>query len=145
MVHGLIAKVCGGVLLRHETIHSHNEATRVQHFTCALCLQHTHAHTPTHLHIKPPIPTGNAYWAEGRPSEKGRQVIVRKTPDGVVSDVTPGVDSGFNVRTRVHEYGGGASWMGAKDLYFTNFAYVGVAWWCWVLLGCDADPVDRDI
>lgn len=66
---------------------------------------------------------GNAYWSEGRPAEKGRTVIVRRAPDGTVADVTPGVDSGFNIRTRVHEYGGGAAWMGDQHLYFTNFAY----------------------
>jgi len=46
------------------------------------------------------------YWVEGRPTEGGRQVIVRRTPDGVTADVTP---SPFNARTRVHEYGGGAA------------------------------------
>lgn len=51
-------------------------------------------------------------------------MVVRRTPDGTVADVTPAVESGFNIRTRVHEYGGGASWMGEKELYFTNFAYV---------------------
>src|SRR5688572_33431381 len=45
------------------------------------------------------------YWLEGRASEGGRNVIVRRTPDGVIADVTP---VGFNVRSRVHEYGGAA-------------------------------------
>ena len=45
------------------------------------------------------------YWVEGRASEGGRYVIVRRTPDGRITDVTP---AGFNVRTRVHEYGGAA-------------------------------------
>ena len=44
------------------------------------------------------------YWVETRPSEGGRHVIVKRTPDGQISDVTP---APFNVRTRVHEYGGG--------------------------------------
>jgi len=44
------------------------------------------------------------YWIEGRPSEGGRQVIVRRTSDGRTVDVNP---PGFNARTRVHEYGGG--------------------------------------
>jgi len=43
------------------------------------------------------------YWIEMRPSEGGRQVIVRHAADGNV-DVTP---REFNARTRVHEYGGG--------------------------------------
>lgn len=65
---------------------------------------------------------GYAYWLEGRPTEGGRQVVVRRAPDGTVEDVTPGVDSGLSVRTRVHEYGGGAWWLGGDYLYFTNFA-----------------------
>jgi hypothetical protein len=47
----------------------------------------------------------HVYWLEGRPQERGRSVIVRAGADGVASDVTP---ASFNVRTRVHEYGGGA-------------------------------------
>ncbi len=45
------------------------------------------------------------YWVESRPTEAGRSVIVRRTPDGAIEDVSP---PGFNSRTRVHEYGGGA-------------------------------------
>ena len=43
------------------------------------------------------------YWVEARPSEAGRCVIVRRTPDGRITDCTP---APLNVRTRVHEYGG---------------------------------------
>ncbi len=46
----------------------------------------------------------DVYWIEMRPSEGGRYVIVRHTPDGQTTDVTP---KPFNARTRVHEYGGG--------------------------------------
>src|SRR6476469_6948803 len=46
----------------------------------------------------------NIYWIERRPQEGGRKVIVRRSADGKISDVTP---VGFNARTRVHEYGGG--------------------------------------
>ena len=59
------------------------------------------------------------YWLEGRPSEGGRYVLVRRTPDGVIKDVTP---SGTNVRTRVHEYGGGACTVSDGVVYFTNFS-----------------------
>jgi hypothetical protein len=45
------------------------------------------------------------YWVETRPMENGRTVIVRRSPDGTVMDVSPPM---FNARTRVHEYGGGA-------------------------------------
>ena len=57
-------------------------------------------------------------WTEGRPSEGGRNVIVRMTPDGAVSDVNP---PPFNARTRVHEYGGGAWLADAGTVWFSNF------------------------
>ncbi|HLN61671.1 MAG TPA: S9 family peptidase, partial [Symbiobacteriaceae bacterium] len=59
------------------------------------------------------------YWLESRPSEGGRLVIVRRTPDGQTTDLTP---PGFNVRSRVHEYGGGAYTVAGGTVYFTNFA-----------------------
>ncbi len=59
------------------------------------------------------------YWSEMRPQEGGRYVVVRRTPDGQIQDVTP---AGFNVRTRVHEYGGGAFTVHDGTVYFSNFA-----------------------
>src|SRR4028119_1815673 len=61
----------------------------------------------------------DVYWIEGRPAEAGRNVIVRRTPDGNIADVTP---SPFNVRTRVHEYGGGTFTVKDGTIYFSNFA-----------------------
>ena len=58
------------------------------------------------------------YWVEQRPREGGRNVIVRRTPDGTIDDVTP---SPFNARSRVHEYGGGAYCVGDGVVYFVNF------------------------
>ncbi len=58
------------------------------------------------------------YWIEQRPTEGGRNVIVRRTPDGTIADLTP---VPFNVRTRVHEYGGGAYAVRDGALYFSNF------------------------
>ena len=60
----------------------------------------------------------DVYWAEGRASEGGRNVIVKMTPDGATSDVTP---AGFNVRSRVHEYGGAAYTVDRGTIYFSNF------------------------
>lgn len=60
----------------------------------------------------------DVYWIESRPSEGGRSVIVRRTPDGAIADVTP---PGFNARTTVHEYGGGAYFVDAGTVYFSNF------------------------
>ncbi len=59
------------------------------------------------------------HWIEGRPAEAGRNVIVARAPDGRTGDVTP---PPYNVRTRVHEYGGGAYVVGEPFLYFANFA-----------------------
>ena len=47
----------------------------------------------------------NVYWAESRPLEGGRVTLLRRAGDGPAEEVTP---APFNVRTRVHEYGGGA-------------------------------------
>jgi dipeptidyl aminopeptidase/acylaminoacyl peptidase len=61
----------------------------------------------------------HVYWLEGRPQEQGRNVIVRAGPDGSVADITP---AGFNVRTRVHEYGGAAWLVADATCIFSNFA-----------------------
>src|SRR5579862_2561889 len=58
------------------------------------------------------------YWIEGRPAEQGRNVVVRRTADGTITSMTP---PGFNVRTRVHEYGGGDFIADQGTVYFTNF------------------------
>ncbi len=59
------------------------------------------------------------YWVEMRPMEAGRYVVVHRSQDGRTSDVTP---QPYNVRTRVHEYGGGAFIIGNGIVYFSNFA-----------------------
>ncbi len=65
------------------------------------------------------LDAGNIYWLEQRPTEAGRNVLVRRGPDGDVVDVTP---PPYNVRTRVHEYGGGAYAVRGGELLFANFA-----------------------
>jgi hypothetical protein len=55
---------------------------------------------------EPNLANGFVYWIEGRPSEGGRQVIVRARVDG--TERTDLIHEGFSARTRVHEYGGGA-------------------------------------
>jgi dipeptidyl aminopeptidase/acylaminoacyl peptidase len=60
----------------------------------------------------------DVYWVEGRPEEAGRNVVVKRTPDGPITDVSP---PSTNVRTRVHEYGGGAHAIAAGNLYFVEF------------------------
>ena len=61
----------------------------------------------------------DVYWAEGRPNEGGRNVIVRRTPDGRTTDMTP---APLNARTRVHEYGGGEFIVDRGTIFFSNFA-----------------------
>ena len=45
------------------------------------------------------------FWLESRPVEGGRVTLLRRTPDNRIEELTP---APFNVRSRVHEYGGGA-------------------------------------
>lgn len=58
------------------------------------------------------------FWAEGRPQEQGRNVLVRRSADGALADITP---APFNVRSRAHEYGGGAFAVGANAVVFSHF------------------------
>jgi len=63
---------------------------------------------------------GDVYWIEGRPAEGGRQVVVRASAKGgAPEDVSP---AGVNVRTRVHEYGGGDYTVDRGRLFFVDFA-----------------------
>ncbi|MFM7573334.1 MAG: S9 family peptidase, partial [Snowella sp.] len=58
------------------------------------------------------------YWSESRPTEKGRNVLVKRDRNGTTEDLTP---TTFNVRTRVHEYGGGSFLIEKETTYFVNF------------------------
>lgn len=65
---------------------------------------------------------GNAiYWSESRPNEGGRTVIVRHNPDGPNGQPQDITLAPFNVRSRVHEYGGGSYTVSDGTLYFSNF------------------------
>lgn len=64
------------------------------------------------------VDQGSIYWTEGRASEGGRNALIRRDPEGNTEEITP-VD--FNVRTRVHEYGGGAYLIAAGSAYGVNF------------------------
>ena len=59
------------------------------------------------------------YWIEGRAAEGGRSVVVRRSAAGTIEDITP---SGFNVRSRVHEYGGAAYTVHNGTVFFSNFS-----------------------
>src|SRR5438874_2371995 len=60
----------------------------------------------------------DVYWIERRSQESGRKVIVRRSPDGRATDVTP---ASLNARTRVHEYGGGDYAVSDGTIVFANF------------------------
>eukprot|EP00775_Hariotina_reticulata_P008996 gene8996-9169_t len=69
------------------------------------------------------LASGDIFWLEGRPAEQGRNAIVRRLADsGSIEDVTPPPASGLNVRTRVHEYGGGEYLVADGRTFFSNFA-----------------------
>jgi dipeptidyl aminopeptidase/acylaminoacyl peptidase len=68
---------------------------------------------------QPWIDGDDTYWVEGRPAEGGRSVLVRRTADGTTTDVTP---APFDVRSMVHEYGGGAYTVAGGTVAFSNRA-----------------------
>ncbi len=57
------------------------------------------------------------YWLEGRPEEGGRTTLMVQSGDQT-KELTP---APFNVRSRVHEYGGGAFTVCAGQAWFVNF------------------------
>ena len=61
----------------------------------------------------------DVYWLEMRPAELGRTVLVRRSDDGEITDVSP---ADMSVRSRVHEYGGGGFVVDDGDVWFCNDA-----------------------
>ncbi|HEV2363928.1 MAG TPA: prolyl oligopeptidase family serine peptidase [Caulobacteraceae bacterium] len=63
---------------------------------------------------------GDLFWIETRPKERGRQVLMmaRGGDPAMVRQLTP---EGFNVRTRVHEYGGAPFLASDGKVWFANF------------------------
>jgi dipeptidyl aminopeptidase/acylaminoacyl peptidase len=60
----------------------------------------------------------DVYWTESRPEEAGRYVMVKRSADGSSSDINA---APFNVRTAVHEYGGGAYAVQNSTVYLANW------------------------
>ncbi len=67
----------------------------------------------------PRIAGDTIFWLEGLPAEGGRVAAVRNVANGAAQPLTP---APFNVRSRVHEYGGGAYALAGQTLCFSNFA-----------------------
>jgi dienelactone hydrolase len=66
----------------------------------------------------PALDGDDIYWLEGRPHEGGRNALVKRSANGAITDLTP---RDHNVRTRVHEYGGGAYVVSNGVVYYSNF------------------------
>ena len=70
--------------------------------------------------IADPVQPSLLWWAESRPGEGGRTAVMRRDLRGGESqEVTP---PDANVRTLVHEYGGGSWWPHDGSLYYVEFA-----------------------
>lgn len=81
---------------------------------------------------EPLLDGDDLYWLESRADEGGRVALCRRR-DGVVTELAPG----HNVRTRVHEYGGGAYAVAAGVVVFSELSTGQV----WVLDGGAARPL----
>ncbi len=67
-----------------------------------------------------PVDPGLIWWSETRPEEGGRTAVMRYSiPARTVTEHTP---TDANVRTLVHEYGGGAWWPHNGELFYVDFA-----------------------
>ena len=66
----------------------------------------------------PRIAGSRILWLESLPAEGGR-VVARRWDAGQLQTLTP---AGLNLRSRVHEYGGGACIAVGDQLFFTHFA-----------------------
>lgn len=64
-----------------------------------------------HLH------QGKVYWLERRPQEKGRTTLLSWSKSEGEKELLP---KEYNIRTRVHEYGGGALLVDAGRIFFVN-------------------------
>ena len=60
----------------------------------------------------------DVWWSESRPDEGGRIAIMLRPKNGRPYEVTP---PDANVRSRVHEYGGGAWFVANAFLYYVEF------------------------
>jgi dipeptidyl aminopeptidase/acylaminoacyl peptidase len=57
-------------------------------------------------------------WSEQRPEEGGRTQLVQRVGDGAPRDLLP---EGWNARSAVHEYGGGAWWIARGTFWFAHW------------------------
>ena len=62
---------------------------------------------------------GDLWWSETRPAAKGRTVLMRRSADGSVREMTP---PDANVRSGVHSYGGAAWWVAGGVCVYSDDA-----------------------
>ena len=63
------------------------------------------------------VDRGDIYWLEKRPQQQGRNLLVGFSDKGI-KNFTP---APLSVRSRIHEYGGGAFVVGQNSIYFSNY------------------------
>ena len=68
---------------------------------------------------EPRIDEGGIYWLEGRAAEGGRVVACRAEAGAATATLSP---APYNLRSRVHEYGGGACAVAGGAIAFSHFA-----------------------
>ena len=61
------------------------------------------------------VSAGDVWWQEIRPADQGRSVLVS-------SAAGDRLEAPWSARSRVHEYGGGAWWLGRRQVYFVEAA-----------------------
>ncbi|MEA5443941.1 alpha/beta hydrolase family protein [Cyanobium gracile] len=66
---------------------------------------------------EPRLDGGRLFWLEQRPSERGRTTLMARRPGAAAVELTAG---SWNVRSRVHEYGGGAYAVAGDQLVFVD-------------------------
>jgi dipeptidyl aminopeptidase/acylaminoacyl peptidase len=67
----------------------------------------------------PLVEAGSFYWIESRPTEAGRNVLVRRDANGKTADVFA---SQYSARTLAHEYGGLCYAVHGSIVFFSNFS-----------------------
>lgn len=67
---------------------------------------------------QPTLEQKRLFWLESRPTDGGRTTVVVRLDDGLDIDCVP---APYNVRSRVHEYGGGSYTVSQNKLYFVDF------------------------